>query len=298
MNDAYGEIKSHAWQEIFYAFHTEIKHSVKELQYSQDFTNDMIIRDLLHKTKLPSPVDPFELCRELNILVKQVELPGNIEAFTIKSEFADKGMIVLNHKYGSVRRKKFTLAHEICHFLKHSFPNEANVLVDEKVEVMISQTNEMVQYVNPEWERDANDFAHRLLLPAGSIEEKQLKRIQYNLVNNILSLSEKWEVSMSVLASKIVSVTDIELILIISENGEIVFSQTSPYWEGERISLYNENVPSDSYTYDFIHLQEFAHSSKPHVTNLKIWQEELPNITIREEVFATGYGKVYTFLYK
>jgi Zn-dependent peptidase ImmA (M78 family) len=130
----------------------------------------MIVRSLLHKTKIASPVNPFELCKELNILVKMIELPTNIEAFTIKSELADKGMIVLNRNHQGTKRQRFTLAHELGHFLKHSFPNGANVLVDECVEELISKRDELpIQHVNLQWEKDANDFAHRLLLPPGSI---------------------------------------------------------------------------------------------------------------------------------
>jgi hypothetical protein len=50
----------------------------------------------------------------------------------------------------------------------------------------------------------------------------------------------------SVLASRLISITDMEMLLIISENGEIVFSQTSSHWEGEKVSLNNSAVPENS----------------------------------------------------
>ncbi|MEH7254782.1 ImmA/IrrE family metallo-endopeptidase, partial [Neobacillus niacini] len=235
MNEEYGQISVDSWKEIIQAFHTEIKkgHSLKELQNFPDFTNDMIVRELFHKTKMESPIDPFALCDKLNILVKQIDLPSNIEAFIIKSELADKGMIVLNQKKIKSNRIKFTLAHELGHLIKHPFPNGVNVLVDEKVEMLVSEKDETVQHVNLEWEREANDFAQHLLVPRGSIEEKHLINIQNNFVQRLMDLSNRWKVSMGVLASKIVSVTKLEMILIISENGDIVFSQTSPYWEGD-----------------------------------------------------------------
>ncbi|MEK5272505.1 MULTISPECIES: ImmA/IrrE family metallo-endopeptidase [Bacillales] len=301
MNEDYSQIKPEVWKEILHAFHTEIKsnHSIKKLQYPEGFTNDMIVRSLLRETKVQSPIDPFELCDQLNILVKTVELPHNIEAFTIKSESADKGMIVLNCNFRETNRQKFTLAHEIGHLLKHSFPNGTNVLVDERVEELLSnQYTPWNQYVNLQWERDANDFAHRLLLPTGSIEEKQLKRIQSNFVSNISFFSKKWGISMSVLSSRLISVTDIEMILIISENGDIVFCQVSPSWEGETVSLKNCTVPDNSLTYDFIYCEKFSYTSRPGQTNLNIWCKEADDIFLKEEVFATGYGKVYTFLYK
>ncbi|WP_338754943.1 ImmA/IrrE family metallo-endopeptidase [Bacillus sp. FJAT-52991] len=300
MNDDYSQIKPQVWQEIIHAFHTEIKstHSVKDLQYSRDFTNDRIVKDLLHKTKMTPPLDLFEMCRRLNILVKLAELPSNIEAFIIKSELADKGMIVLNKHSKSIRRQKFTLAHEIGHFLKHSFPDGTHVLVDEQVELSVHKSSKGTQYVNLEWEKEANDFAHCLLLPSGSSEEKQLKEIQSPFIDKVSLFSDKWEVSMSVLASRIVSITEIEIMLIISENGEIIFSQTSPYWEEGKINLYGNSIPDDSLTYEFIHYDSYSYSKEPNKTNSSIWYEQEKDIDLTEEVFATGYGQVYTFLYK
>lgn len=103
---------------------------------------------------------------------------------------------------------------------------------------------------------------------------------------------------MSVLSSRLISVTDIEMILIISENGDIVFCQVSPSWEGETVSLKNCTVPDNSLTYDFIYCEKFSYTSRPGQTNLNIWCKEADDIFLKEEVFATGYGKVYTFLYK
>ncbi|MEZ7172940.1 ImmA/IrrE family metallo-endopeptidase [Sporosarcina sp. OR05] len=302
MNEVYGEIEDEIWEEILNAYHTEIKktHSLSDLAFPQGFSDDAIINDLLHKTELDSPIDPFELCEKLNILVKKVALPDKIEAFTFKSSSANKGMIVLNNNNRSAKRTNFTLAHEICHLLKHSFPKEGNILVDEYIEEIINNDKYNSQYVNLSWEKEANEFAHRLLIPTNSKEVKHLKGLHASFVENIINLSGKWKVSMSMLALKLISITDLEMVLIISENGDIIYSEYSHAWEEEKFLTWNSQVPDKSRTHDFIHIEKFASTVKPEITYLNVWNADTGDrdLSLKEEIFSTGYGKVFTLLYK
>lgn len=68
--------------------------------------------------RIPFPVDPFKIARNLGINVEIVPLDPETAGFILKEAFEANPTIYLNARDG-VQRQRFTLAHELGHFMKH-----------------------------------------------------------------------------------------------------------------------------------------------------------------------------------
>lgn len=105
------------------------------------------------------PVDPFAMADRLGIAVKQERLDPNLAGFIVR-EGGGPVEVFLNASDGGMRQR-FTLAHELGHFVKNR--NEQNIgYVDERSELAASGANPAEVW--------CNQFAAELLMPAAIIK--------------------------------------------------------------------------------------------------------------------------------
>lgn len=127
--------------------------------------------------------DLSEVVRRMGGRIRHIDLTG--------ADASDSGSIEINGKEFEIRlatatgplRDRFTIAHELGHFILHYLYPKQHLGVD--VERMVAQ-----RYGNDQAEREANWFAAAFLMPAS-----QFKEDYKELDGNLFSLSAKYQVS-------------------------------------------------------------------------------------------------------
>lgn len=144
------------------------------------------------------PVDVDLIAKRLKIKITEAELPDETSGVIQK---VDNGVstILSNSRHAKVRQK-FTIAHELGHFLLSS---KSGIFVDKKIYFRDSRT----QPASDPEEIVANIFAAELLMPTHHVK-RELNRIIKNGVidiedNIIAPLAEKFEVSTIAMSIKL-----------------------------------------------------------------------------------------------
>lgn len=142
------------------------------------------------------PVDVFKCADLLGINVKAAELDPEISGVFIKKENVP---YIRYNSQDKLPRQRFTVAHEIGHYLLHSEPN--SLFIDKSEKVMYrniqSSTGELVK------EREANAFAAALLMPRRLIivvTENLADEEQEDIVH---FLAKRFKVSESAMAIRL-----------------------------------------------------------------------------------------------
>lgn len=149
------------------------------------------------------PVNVFAIAREKNInVVPEPGLPDEISGFFKRYGKRDgRPVIVLNDAHSDTR-KRFTLAHELGHYVLHGDPLD---VVTEKIHFRISNgdpsdTNEIA----------ANAFAAELLMPAAVVRQELSNQFPDGLPLTQIDqaatkLSSKFDVSLDAMRYRIMS---------------------------------------------------------------------------------------------
>ncbi|AWB06681.1 ImmA/IrrE family metallo-endopeptidase (plasmid) [Azospirillum humicireducens] len=108
---------------------------------------------VLKKHQKSYPVKVGTLARDLGIEVKETDLPDNVSG-TLTREDTDKWVIRVNRRH-SKTRQRFTVAHEVAHFLLHRNQIGNGLTDDTFYRSDLSDTRE----------REANRLAADILMP-------------------------------------------------------------------------------------------------------------------------------------
>jgi len=125
--------------------------------------------NLLKENKLFKPnFDILRLTERLGIKLESKRLGDDVSGFFVMSE----GQKVITYNSANIpNRQRFTIAHEIGHYIFHS--KEQPIFIDKSPKVLFrnsaSSTGEDYR------EREANAFAAALLMPKELLEEQILK---------------------------------------------------------------------------------------------------------------------------
>jgi Zn-dependent peptidase ImmA (M78 family) len=112
------------------------------------------------------PVDPVVLANSIGIIVNHATFSDeNISGVVAKR--GDEALILVNRN-DKPFRKRFTIAHEVGHYLLHFAENDGE-LVDHELDLYRDTEND-----SPDWvkEVEANQFAAALLMPAEKVKDK------------------------------------------------------------------------------------------------------------------------------
>jgi Zn-dependent peptidase ImmA (M78 family) len=162
---------------------------------------------ILHSTNCYSlPVNVSKCASQLNIIVNDIDLSAEVSGFfTIKGGDPQIG-VNLKHPQN---RKRFTIAHEIGHFILHK---DEGVLFVDKFNVplfrdTISSSGEIQR------EKEANSFAAALLMPEKLIDQEIEKF--YNEENHdkelIDYLHKKFAVSKNAMTFRLINLEKIDI---------------------------------------------------------------------------------------
>ena len=140
------------------------------------------------KIKKAKDIDVLKISKSLNVDVQQERMDDEISGLFVMK---DGNPYIRYNDSQDPKRQKFTIAHELGHFILHK---ETPLFVDKK--------NEKIMYRNSESttgeirkEREANAFAASLLMPAPFIKDEWQKIPFYEepieYLANIFNVSEQ-----------------------------------------------------------------------------------------------------------
>lgn len=101
------------------------------------------------------PVKVGALARELGIQVVECDLPNNISGMLVRGHGEEQKWIIRVNKRNSRQRQRFTVAHEIAHYLLHI----------EEIGREITDDTFYRSELSDEREREANRLAAEILMP-------------------------------------------------------------------------------------------------------------------------------------
>ena len=125
-------------------------------------------RELLARYKASFPVQVGKLAEELGLTVVSThDLPHGMSGSIAKE--GDQYFIYVNANQ-PLRRQRFTIAHEIGHFLKHkSYLDQTDEILNPTKKAILNRTNHGAGSANSDQERQreyaADKFAGDLLMP-------------------------------------------------------------------------------------------------------------------------------------
>lgn len=120
------------------------------------------------------PIDPVLIAVRLGLKIFEADLAANVSGSLVKSAGADA--VVLLNGSDSRNRRRFTCAHELGHFVRHSSQG------DEEFEYVEHRDSLSAAGLDPD-EIYANQFAAALLMPAHLVEEHRRDKGVVELAN-------------------------------------------------------------------------------------------------------------------
>lgn len=147
----------------------------------------------------PTPVE--EIAHKLNINVIEYNLGDSASGVL----FINKEMATIGYNpQDPIARRRFTIAHELGHYIMHRDFN--NLFVDK--DFMIKKfRNSNSSYTAKEYrqEQEANAFAAALLMPKHLIEVEMVKEDIYDLneMELITQLAKKFQVSIAAISFRL-----------------------------------------------------------------------------------------------
>ena len=164
---------------------------------------------LLEKLKITGKPDLDAVCRELGLRVREVTSVG-FDGTLVRSKSAQKGIIGVRESIREHGRKRFTVAHEIGHFVIPHHRLLKNVCGERIIDSYRSTLNKA--------ELEANQFAAEFLLPAPAVRtrfegEPSLARIS--------SVAEEFETSLSATAHRFIDLTGSSVALLWQQDGKV-----------------------------------------------------------------------------
>lgn len=127
------------------------------------------------------PVNPIIIARNLGIKVLQGKMDRNIAGFILK-EASDSAPTIYLNETNTTDRKRFTLAHELGHYVKNEDGAEI-AYVDYRNELSKGGTDQI--------ERWCKEFAAELLMPKAVIMKCWAQGMKERELRRILDVSKK-----------------------------------------------------------------------------------------------------------
>lgn len=171
--------------------------TLSRVELADATTPERLVLEILKHESLAIPVPIDDLCQKLDIAhIRPLETEG-FEGGLITD--VDKHSSAILYNQGSpIRRRRFTIAHELGHFLMRSHvPNKDGMFLCSQDDFLKLSKEETDRRYRMEYE--ANRFASGVLLPAPHFRKDVAATAEPSL-NQILAIAQKYQVSLEVAA--------------------------------------------------------------------------------------------------
>jgi len=129
-----------------------------------------VVNDLISAYKLAPPIDVERLAKELGIEVVYEPTDEGLSGFLLRDSKNDTAVIGVNKNH-PVTRRRFTIAHELGHFILHNYEgfhfddDKQSFQIREREPVTLKKRDAVSSQGSDFEEREANYFAAELLMP-------------------------------------------------------------------------------------------------------------------------------------
>jgi Zn-dependent peptidase ImmA (M78 family) len=153
--------------------------------------NKKALATLAKLSQISLPIRIEEVAQLLGLKVLPYPLENEVSGILIIEDSI--GTIGYNQNESRVRRR-FTIAHELGHYLLHS--EESNLFVDKNFKVMFRTTSSPEEEHKIRLEREANTFAAAILMP-DDLVNKEVENMEFDLGSeeSIKELAKRFDVS-------------------------------------------------------------------------------------------------------
>jgi len=149
-----------------------------------------------------APVDVEKLARSLGADVQYEPADENLSGFILRNRKTRRAVIGVNSTHHP-NRQRFTIAHEVGHFLLH---DQDDIHVDgNDCGLLVRRRNEESSKGEDDFEKEANLFAAELLMPATLLEQDLVELEDANLMDEEVlgPLADKYQVSTQALTFRL-----------------------------------------------------------------------------------------------
>lgn len=155
---------------------------------------------ILQQTKtLRVPVDVELVAHRLNLQIEPASLGESVSGLLVVEK--GQGVIGYNATQASVRQR-FTIAHEIGHFVLHISDNPSALFID--TQYIVYHRDARSSTGEDQREREANRFAAALLMPATSLyTEVQRQTFDFGNDEMLTALASKFQVSTQAMSIRL-----------------------------------------------------------------------------------------------
>lgn len=150
-------------------------------------------KSVLQKYMQQAPVNLGGLASELGIEVFQSTLPPSISGLIEPSETSSSGFRIKINRHDPLVRQRFTLAHEIAHFLLHRFDIGRGVFDDALYRSNLSDKKEV----------EANRLAAQIIMPMPLIQQERRSLDSIGAEQIVTQLAKKFKVSQEAMRIKL-----------------------------------------------------------------------------------------------
>lgn len=185
-----------------------------------DFASpERIVQEIIRQiTDLPIPVPVEELAQMLDIISIEALTTEGFEGGLLTDAEKSEGFILVNMSSPSQRRR-FTVGHELCHFLTPSHKVDGDQFLCSPEDMRLISAPESDRAARMEVE--ANRFAARILMPEPHFR-RDLRLRKRAEIEHILTLAERYHTSKEATARRYVDVQDEPCAIVVSHNGHIL----------------------------------------------------------------------------
>lgn len=164
--------------------------------FARNQAKKLIKERLVHNA--PVPIE--EIADYLHIKIEDENFPPDSTIDAMMLRRGAHASIVVNKDH-HINRKRFSIAHEIGHFLLHA---NDDLYIDKKVQEQLFIFTRASGKKDSD-EIEANQFAAELLMPSDLIKRDFLRKIEKREENFISKMAEEYQVSETALTYKLMN---------------------------------------------------------------------------------------------
>lgn len=241
--------------------------------------------ELVTALELSAPINPENVAKRLGLGVEYCDSSG-FEGALVCSKETRAGTILVKKSIREDGRRKFTIAHEIGHYVLPHHGAEGSVCGSKDVESWDRSL--------PDEESEANDFAGELLIPRSLIEPPLVgSKPTLHLIREI---SRVFDTSLTASAFRIVGLTSFRAAIVWSTNGVIRWFKASE--EFMAFVSVKDPVAEGTYAYDCFRGARVPDDLKS--VRADLWLAESsrnPEYVQEHSIWLPSYDSVLTLLY-
>jgi hypothetical protein len=242
--------------------------------------------ELVSALRLTAPIDPADVAQQLGLEVEYCHSSG-FEGALVCSKEKRVGTILVKKSIREDGRRRFTIAHEIAHYVLPHHGTTGSICRPKDLENWDRSL--------PDQESEANIFAGGLLIPRVLVEAVVSRsRPTFHLIRD---LSNTFETSLTASAYRTMGLTSFRAAIVWSTAGVIRWFKASEEF-GEFVAV-KDSVSAGTYAYDCF--QGLAVPDGLRTVKSDLWLADsrrgLPDFLQEHSIWLPSYDSVLTLLY-